>query len=93
MSHNNSPKIRLVLLWHMHQPFYKDMVTGEYRLPWVRLHALKDYYGMVKLLDEFPAGPSELQPRPVVGGPDSGLRLRPGARSVSSIWCRSLRRS
>jgi alpha-amylase/alpha-mannosidase (GH57 family) len=29
-------------------------VTGEYRLPWVRLHGLKDYYGMVKLLDEFP---------------------------------------
>ncbi len=51
---DNGPKIRLVLLWHMHQPFYKDMVTGEYRLPWVRLHALKDYYGMVKLLDEFP---------------------------------------
>lgn len=50
----SSPKIRLVLFWHMHQPFYKDMVTGEYRLPWVRLHALKDYYGMVKLLDEFP---------------------------------------
>jgi alpha-amylase/alpha-mannosidase (GH57 family) len=49
-----SPKIRLVLLWHMHQPFYKDMVTGEYRLPWVRLHALKDYYGMVRLVDEFP---------------------------------------
>ena len=38
----------------MHQPFYKDLVSGEYRLPWVRLHALKDYYGMVKLLDEFP---------------------------------------
>ncbi len=38
----------------MHQPFYKDLVTGEYRLPWVRMHALKDYYGMVKLLDEFP---------------------------------------
>ncbi len=54
MSTDGSPKIRLVLLWHMHQPFYKDMVTGEYRLPWVRLHALKDYYGMVKLLDEFP---------------------------------------
>src|SRR5664280_473850 len=54
MRHNSSPKIRLLLLCHMHQPFYKDMVTGEYRLPWVRLHALKDYYGMVKLLDEFP---------------------------------------
>jgi alpha-amylase/alpha-mannosidase (GH57 family) len=49
-----NPEIHLVFLWHMHQPYYKDLVTGEYRLPWVRLHALKDYYGMVKLLDEFP---------------------------------------
>ncbi len=46
--------LRVLFLWHMHQPFYKDLVTGEYRLPWVRLHALKDYYGMVNLLDEFP---------------------------------------
>jgi alpha-amylase/alpha-mannosidase (GH57 family) len=48
------PVLRVILLWHQHQPFYKNLVTGEYRLPWVRLHALKDYYGMVKLLDEFP---------------------------------------
>jgi alpha-amylase/alpha-mannosidase (GH57 family) len=48
------PVLRVILLWHQHQPFYKDLVTGEYRLPWVRLHGLKDYYGMVKLLDEFP---------------------------------------
>src|SRR5262249_23370572 len=48
------PSIRLLFLWHMHQPYYKDLVSGEYRLPWVRLHALKDYYGMVKLLEEFP---------------------------------------
>src|SRR5574340_1275045 len=48
------PKIHLVFLWHMHQPFYKDLVSARYRLPWVRMHALKDYYGMVKLLDEFP---------------------------------------
>jgi len=47
-------QLRVVVLWHQHQPFYKDLVTGEYRLPWTRLHALKDYYGMVKLLDEFP---------------------------------------
>jgi alpha-amylase/alpha-mannosidase (GH57 family) len=49
------PSLRVILLWHQHQPFYKDLVTGEYRLPWTRLHALKDYYGMVKLLDEFPS--------------------------------------
>jgi alpha-amylase/alpha-mannosidase (GH57 family) len=48
------PVLRVVILWHQHQPLYKDLVTGEYRLPWVRMHALKDYYGMVKLLDEFP---------------------------------------
>ena len=54
MNNRVMPTIRLLFLWHMHQPYYKDLVTGEYRLPWVRLHALKDYYGMVKLLDEFP---------------------------------------
>ena len=48
------PKIYLCFVWHMHQPCYKDLVTGEYRLPWTRMHALKDYWGMVTLLDEFP---------------------------------------
>jgi alpha-amylase/alpha-mannosidase (GH57 family) len=45
---------RVALLWHMHQPFYQDLVTGEHILPWVRLHALKDYWGMVALMREFP---------------------------------------
>jgi alpha-amylase/alpha-mannosidase (GH57 family) len=45
---------RVALLWHMHQPFYRDLRTGEHVLPWVRLHALKDYWGMVALLQEFP---------------------------------------
>src|SRR5215469_17299693 len=48
------PQIYLCFLWHMHQPFYKDLATGEYRLPWTRMHALKDYYGMVRILEEFP---------------------------------------
>ena len=48
------PRIYLCFLWHMHQPFYKNLATGEYRLPWTRMHALKDYYGMVKILEEFP---------------------------------------
>jgi alpha-amylase/alpha-mannosidase (GH57 family) len=45
---------RVALLWHMHQPFYEDLVTGEHILPWVRLHGIKDYWGMVALLREFP---------------------------------------
>ena len=44
----------LCFLWHMHQPFYKDLWTGQYKLPWTRLHALKDYAGMVEILSEFP---------------------------------------
>ncbi|MBS1841380.1 MAG: glycoside hydrolase [Acidobacteria bacterium] len=47
-------RINLVLLWHMHQPQYRDPETGRYVLPWTRLHALKDYWGMVKILEEFP---------------------------------------
>ena len=45
----------LCFLWHMHQPFYKDLWTGHYKLPWTRLHALKDYAGMVRVLDPFPS--------------------------------------
>jgi len=46
--------VNLALLWHMHQPYYEDLATGEHILPWVRLHAIKDYWGMVALLEEFP---------------------------------------
>src|SRR5713101_2635164 len=45
---------RVAILWHMHQPYYEDLATHEHILPWVRLHALKDYYGMVAILREFP---------------------------------------
>ncbi|MFN7649259.1 MAG: glycoside hydrolase [Acidobacteriota bacterium] len=48
-------QIDLCFVWHMHQPFYKDLVTGEYKLPWTRLHGLKDYYGMVEILAAFPS--------------------------------------
>jgi alpha-amylase/alpha-mannosidase (GH57 family) len=47
-------RVNLAILWHMHQPQYRDPATGEYLLPWTRLHALKDYWGMVKLMEEFP---------------------------------------
>jgi alpha-amylase/alpha-mannosidase (GH57 family) len=50
----SSRQTYLMLLWHMHQPFYKDLAEGVYTMPWVRLHALKDYYGMVAMLREFP---------------------------------------
>src|SRR5947209_20124464 len=46
--------IALAFLWHQHQPYYPDDVTGENPMPWVRLHGVKDYYGMALHLLEFP---------------------------------------
>ena len=46
--------LELVLLWHMHQPDYRDYVTGEFRLPWVYLHATKDYTDMAAHLERHP---------------------------------------
>ncbi|MGB8474566.1 MAG: glycoside hydrolase family 57 protein [Candidatus Acidiferrum sp.] len=47
-------RVHLAVLWHMHQPQYRDPETGRYVLPWTRLHALKDYWGMVTMLKDFP---------------------------------------
>src|SRR6202790_3571826 len=47
-------RVHLMGLWHMHQPQYRAPATGRYVLPWTRLHALKDYWGMVRVLEEFP---------------------------------------
>lgn len=47
-------KAYLAFLWHFHQPFYKDLLNNSILMPWVRLHGIKDYYGMAKLLEEFP---------------------------------------
>src|SRR5688572_13587700 len=41
-------------LWHMHQPFYKDIVRNSYVMPWAYLHGTKDYLGMAALASEFP---------------------------------------
>lgn len=38
----------------MHQPYYKNLLTGESPLPWVRLHGVKDYLDMVELLENYP---------------------------------------
>lgn len=44
----------LVFLWHMHQPDYRDCTSGEFRRPWVYLHALKDYTDMAAHLERHP---------------------------------------
>ncbi|MCK5237283.1 MAG: glycoside hydrolase, partial [Deltaproteobacteria bacterium] len=46
--------LNIAFVWHMHQPNYKDPSTGQYLLPWVLLHATKDYLDMATILDDFP---------------------------------------
>ncbi len=48
-------KLQVCFLWHMHQPYYRDPETGHYILPWVRLHAIKDYVALPRIFREFPA--------------------------------------
>lgn len=42
----------LAFLWHMHQPYY--IVGRRASLPWVRLHAIKNYLHMAELLCDYP---------------------------------------
>ena len=44
-------KLYISFLWHFHQPFYKDFSKDTYLLPWVRLHLIKNYHMMGKLVD------------------------------------------
>ena len=46
--------VSLAIVWHQHQPYYPDDVAGENPMPWVRLHATKDYLGMALHLEEVP---------------------------------------
>ena len=50
----SSLPLDVCILWHMHQPLYEDPGSGLPAMPWVRLHALKDYYDMVALVRERP---------------------------------------
>ena len=44
----------LVFMWHMHQPDYRDTASGDFLLPWVYLHAIKDYSDMAYHLEQHP---------------------------------------
>jgi alpha-amylase/alpha-mannosidase (GH57 family) len=54
----NQPRLFLALLWHQHQPCYRDFPHQEsgvcFPVPWVRLHSLRDYYSMAAMVADFP---------------------------------------
>jgi len=50
----------------MHQPQYRDALTGQYVLPWTYLHAIKDYTDMAAHLEENPAARAVVNFTPVL---------------------------
>ncbi len=42
--------LKIVFLWHQHQPYYKR--DNEFILPWVRLHGVKDYFDLPRLMKD-----------------------------------------
>ena len=53
MMMSQNKKLSIAFYWHMHQPVYQLTPDGDFLMPWVRLHAVKDYLEMVTLLDKF----------------------------------------
>lgn len=59
-------KMKLVLCWHMHQPEYRDLQTGEFILPWTYLHVIKDYVDMVAHLEAVPRAKAVVNFAPIL---------------------------
>lgn len=50
---SQTKKLSIAFYWHMHQPVYQLSPEGDYIMPWVRLHAVKDYLDMLLIAEKF----------------------------------------
>ncbi len=76
-------RLPVVLLWHMHQPQYRDALTGQYVLPWTYLHAIKDYIDMAAHLEAQPNARAVVNFTPVLIEQLEELSQRIGAHLKS----------
>lgn len=59
-------RLRVVLLWHMHQPMYREPIAGRYLEPWTYLHGIKDYSDMAAHLESQPGAAAVVNFSPVL---------------------------
>ena len=59
-------KLQVVVCWHMHQPEYRDLQTGEFILPWTYLHVIKDYVDMAAHLEAVPEAKAVVNFAPIL---------------------------
>lgn len=76
-------RLPVVLLWHMHQPTYRDALSGQYILPWTYLHAIKDYADMAGHLETNPRARAVVNFTPVLIEQLEELAERVGAHLAS----------
>ena len=62
----SASRLPVVLFWHMHQPHYRDALSGQYILPWTYLHAIKDYVDMAAHLEANPQARAVVNFTPVL---------------------------
>lgn len=62
----DDPRLRVVLFWHMHQPEYREPLSGRFLAPWSYLHALKDYTDMAAHLEHEPGAAAVVNFSPVL---------------------------
>ncbi len=62
----DEPALPVVLCWHMHQPDYRGHAGGDYQLPWVYLHGIKDYLDMAAHLEASPQARAVVNFAPVL---------------------------
>ncbi|MCS7039011.1 MAG: hypothetical protein NZP34_05360, partial [Caldilineales bacterium] len=46
--------LHVAIVWHMHQPYYREPGSDVAVLPWARLHAVKDYWHMAQVVEAYP---------------------------------------
>ncbi len=66
MSASQPHQLQVVFCWHMHQPYYKGAGKGDYQLPWVYLHGIKDYADMAAHLENNPDAKAVVNFAPVL---------------------------
>jgi len=62
----NDDRLRVVFCWHMHQPDYRDLISGQYHQPWTYLHAIKDYADMAAHLEAHPGARAVVNFTPIL---------------------------
>ena len=44
--------LNLAIIFHQHQPYYKNKLTNTYEMPWVRVHAMTEYVDSPGILSQ-----------------------------------------